>query len=939
MLILALFFACNPDRDGDGVNNADDCGPDDPTTFPGAREGCDGTDHDCDGAVDPPGAISADGVPVATLDEALGAAEIGLCAGTWPPLVLDHDVVIDGRAGADVTVIDAAGQGAAVVVHDAVVTLSGVTLTGGIGADVDGERQGGGLYALGASVTLHAVIITENTADKGGGIYVGDPGALSLTDSLVRDNDATGNGGGLYVEAFEDVDLSGTTFAHDTAGLVGGGAFVRRAWDAAFVADGAVFDANEAGQGGGLALVSDEAWPASLRDVVFTGNAARQHGGGLRIDRVGAVDLTGATFTDNEASNLGGGFSIDDLAGDIAWAGLTATGNLGRFAGGGMVTLDSAAHLSGDAKFEDNTAVTSGGGLLVSGDAPLTLTGARLVANHASAGGGLQLEVTADVTLEDVTVDGNDASSQGGGVTAYRTGATTVTLTRTAITHNTAVRAAGIALVAKKDARLWLIGDGASAIEDNTAAEDHGGLGTYRIDDDVPPSTRLVGLRIAGNTAAAADGEGGGASVIGQAVEIEDCAFTDNAAGLGAGLMLQPVGPTTIRRTPITGNDATISGGGAYVRLAAQAAPIVLTFEDSPITANSAGTSGGGLMASLYGFGLTLRGAQLTDNQAGSVGGGAYLFNGPLVVEDVEVRNNRLGAGAYLGGGLALRAYGPVSLSRVTIADNDAGAGYGGGLSIEGTTSDPFTLTDVTLAGNHAYAGGGVDQFAAATAFTSTWTDAQITGNTADFGGGATVVGGAMAWSGVSVRDNHAASGSGVYVEDGGSDAQVVGITGTDSEIAANTGVTDGIGGGAVLIGGASLAGVTVRENRAADCGGVVTLSSTDAGPAMLDDVTITGNTAEDEGGGLCVAHATALTDVTLDDNHAAIGGAASIDAPTSWTGGALTRNTSTGGGAVWLTGGALTASGVDFGDGTTDNTPADVAFDGGGRGRAAATR
>lgn len=38
-----------PDRDGDGTPDADDCGPDDPWTYPGAEEWCDLLDHDCDG--------------------------------------------------------------------------------------------------------------------------------------------------------------------------------------------------------------------------------------------------------------------------------------------------------------------------------------------------------------------------------------------------------------------------------------------------------------------------------------------------------------------------------------------------------------------------------------------------------------------------------------------------------------------------------------------------------------------------------------------------------------------------------------------------------------------------------------------------------------------------------------------------------------------------
>ena len=36
------------DDDDDGWQNEADCGPNDATTFPGARERCDGVDNDCD---------------------------------------------------------------------------------------------------------------------------------------------------------------------------------------------------------------------------------------------------------------------------------------------------------------------------------------------------------------------------------------------------------------------------------------------------------------------------------------------------------------------------------------------------------------------------------------------------------------------------------------------------------------------------------------------------------------------------------------------------------------------------------------------------------------------------------------------------------------------------------------------------------------------------
>ena len=64
------------DSDGDGFGNIDDCGPDDPTTFPGAPEICDGKDNDCNNLIDDEGAIGCTNYYADVDKDSYGASKV-----------------------------------------------------------------------------------------------------------------------------------------------------------------------------------------------------------------------------------------------------------------------------------------------------------------------------------------------------------------------------------------------------------------------------------------------------------------------------------------------------------------------------------------------------------------------------------------------------------------------------------------------------------------------------------------------------------------------------------------------------------------------------------------------------------------------------------------------------------------------------------------------
>jgi hypothetical protein len=91
----ATIVGTDYDHDGDGhaaiEHGGDDCNDNHPQIHPGLPDQCDGTDADCDGAVDEDFAVTVDirlgGTGYASVEEAVAASAPGqqlqICSGEW----------------------------------------------------------------------------------------------------------------------------------------------------------------------------------------------------------------------------------------------------------------------------------------------------------------------------------------------------------------------------------------------------------------------------------------------------------------------------------------------------------------------------------------------------------------------------------------------------------------------------------------------------------------------------------------------------------------------------------------------------------------------------------------------------------------------------------------------------------------------------------------
>ncbi|MBK8021939.1 MAG: CSLREA domain-containing protein [Chloroflexi bacterium] len=238
-------------------------------------------------------------------------------------------VTLDGPGAALLTVQRSTSASFSVlqVASGAVVTLDGMTLSGGMAA------SGGGVFNLG-TLTLSAVKVMNNAAtSSGGGIF--NDGTLTLASgSVVSNNTAGSSGGGLFNDG-GIVSLTNATVEMNEAGSSGGGIF---SLNGALTLDRATVFANSAASAGG-GLFNQSGAVTAYNTTVST-NEAGTSGGGLYNDD-GTVDLRNATVADNRNDAVVNGSGTVTIANTLLGGNGPANGGTGVDCAG---TLESGGY-------------------------------------------------------------------------------------------------------------------------------------------------------------------------------------------------------------------------------------------------------------------------------------------------------------------------------------------------------------------------------------------------------------------------------------------------------------------------------------------------------------------------------------------------------------------------------------------------------------------
>lgn len=362
---------------------------------------------------------------------------VTLRGGYVPPFDMPADPVINH------TILDAEQNGRVVyIASGAVVTLTGVHITGGDATYAGDAAAGGGIYAKEAQLVISGTRIYDNVAywptkpelsqygGSGGGIFVGQSDTM-LINNVISGNLASfssmGVGGGFYIQQSQYF-VAGNEILSNTAQVSG-----TEAHDPGFGGGGAIWEGNgrfshntikynlasdgdDIGFGGGFFIEDDRQKPNTLvmEHNIIAHNTASQkaegYGGGIHFMRDPGVG--------NEPWSV---WLHDNLIQENV---ALVTGEYG-FAGGIAVLRDDIVLTMTNNTIISNTAVISGenglGGGLIAGSAIVHSANNQFIGNsaiitatQAGSGGGVYYE-NSIVNHENDVFIGNQATQYGKG--------------------------------------------------------------------------------------------------------------------------------------------------------------------------------------------------------------------------------------------------------------------------------------------------------------------------------------------------------------------------------------------------------------------------------------------------------------------------------------------------------------------------------------------
>lgn len=543
-----------------------------------------------------------------------------------------------------------------------------------------------------------------------------------------------------------------------------------------------------------------------ISDTVISGNDNSRV---FNIDTGVTVTIQNLTLENGRATDDNGGAILN--AGTLTLENVVVRNSIATFDGGGIANTGALTLTNSDVS-GNSVVLDFGGGIYSAGDT-VSLASTTLDNNTAPKNGGGLYLLSGSLNVNGGTMSGNEVTSntsgQGLGGGFFLAAETSGTVTNATLQNNTA-QIAGGGVFAESNVTLSFTG---SVFQNNLAANplaEGGGIwsdGTLTLANTTFQANR-------------SNFQGGGLfNNRNGVVTITDSTFQENRADEGAGIFNER-----------ESGQITISGS----RFANNIAD----------TTDANGLSGdGGAIYSFREARLTISDTQIVDNQAGGDGAGIYS-EGELTLTNVLVQNNETIDvdidNDATGGGIYLGQRSNTVIRNSQILSNTA-RGPGGGIARLAPVAEletSLTIENTTISGNEAQ------------------TDAPDIDN--KLGGGGLLLSAQVELTNVTIINNTAAAGGGIFVS-------FDDITLTNVTVANNTARAVSIP--------APIGGGTETDPDSGLGGGIFV--SAEPSSLTINTSAIYNNSAEVGGGGLFLGSPlNSLTNVTISGNTAPDGGA-----------------------------------------------------------------
>ncbi|HLN28714.1 MAG TPA: DUF4214 domain-containing protein [Gemmataceae bacterium] len=596
---------------------------------------------------------------------------------------------------------------------------------------------------------------------------------------------------------------------------------------------------------------------------------------------------------------------------------------------GNEISLRQAITMVNNGQVSDNTVILPAGTYVNLSGAlgishSLNLEGAGPISTIISGGGTDRVFVvftgnTVDLQISGVTIRDGVTTGSGGGIAVVDSSASSLSLTNSIVTGNTADSSAG----STSEYGGGIDVTSGSVTLTNSQVTDNRLLGSRDLGGGIYAGSGCTGVTLTNSSLSGNTGSSGGGGlemVTGAAnLTVTGCTISDNVAANGftdgGGIAAETTGAVTISDSSITNNSCMGNGGGGGVAIFG-ASTSSITFSQDTVTGNQVVNGYGGGIDDEIPCPMTVQGCTISDNSAALSGGGISARNGSdttitgTLLTDNVAATNPGGTTTGIGGGGLFVIDGTVEISNSTISDNVVDApGAGGGVLLTTffSTGSEATVSYCSFAGNVAATDGGA--LCAQDDYGINVSNSTFAGNVAQNGDGGAIdnAGQNARLTSDTLQSNIAeglgGTGGALYSSSTGN------VTMFYCLVLDNSATGEG-GGIAQTSASLTIAASQFTANAAAVYGGAVYVAT----PFNLVNSTLNGNQAEDAGGGAFVDYTSSTASQIINDtftlNTAAAtgGGICESDGPLTFLNDTINANvaaTSKGGGVLLLKSGS----------------------------------